>query len=141
MDRENWLLLTIGFGHEKGLTPVQLQKSLFLLGRGFAGQLGEGFYEFTPYNYGPFNADIYRGAETLQQNAQVEIRRTSRWPQYFLTSDGKRKVEEILMVAPPDVSDYLRRVVEWTQSLSFPALVRAIYAKYPEFKANSVFQD
>jgi hypothetical protein len=34
---------------------------------------------------------------------------------------------------------YLEKVVVWVCSLSFPALVRAIYAKYPKFKANSVF--
>jgi hypothetical protein len=34
---------------------------------------------------------------------------------------------------------YLVRVVDWVCSMSFPQLVRAIYAKYPAFKANSVF--
>ena len=34
---------------------------------------------------------------------------------------------------------YLEKVVDWVSSLSFPELVRAIYAKYPQYKANSVF--
>jgi hypothetical protein len=34
---------------------------------------------------------------------------------------------------------YLEKVADWVSSLSFPQLVRAIYAKYPKYKANSVF--
>jgi hypothetical protein len=34
---------------------------------------------------------------------------------------------------------FLAKVVDWVASLSFPQLVRAIYEKYPRFKANSVF--
>ena len=36
--------------------------------------------------------------------------------------------------------DYLDRVVPWVQSLSFDALVRAIYKEYPHMAQNSVFR-
>jgi predicted phage gp36 major capsid-like protein len=42
-------------------------------------------------------------------------------------------------VANKNAIDYLGNVVDWVSSMTFPQLVRAIYAKYPAFKANSVF--
>ena len=35
---------------------------------------------------------------------------------------------------------YIRAVVQWSQSLSFSNLLRAIYAHYPAYRVNSVFQ-
>jgi len=40
-----------------------------------------------------------------------------------------------------EVRKYLDDVVEWTRSLSFTELVKAIYQDYPDMKANSVFRD
>lgn len=141
MDRGHWLLVTIGAAKGKGLTPVQLQKTLFLLGRNFAHKVGRSFYDFVPYNYGPFSVDIYRDAELLQARGLVEIRREDRrWPQYYLTPQGEKKAAQIRKKIPAAVGKYIEDVVEWAQSLNFPALLRAIYEAYPEFSTNSLFQ-
>jgi hypothetical protein len=41
--------------------------------------------------------------------------------------------------ADPTAARYLENVVDWVTSLNFSQLVRAIYAKYPRYKVNSVF--
>jgi hypothetical protein len=142
MERTDWLLMAVAAGGAKGLSPVQLQKSLFLLGRAYGAVLDVQFYEFIPYDYGPFCIDIYRDAEKLQQMGYVEIRRQgSQWPEHFATASGSEYARELKEIAPRHAYDYLVEVVQWAQSLSFPALVRAIYDAFPEFKQNSVFQD
>ncbi len=141
MERRDWLLLTIDAGREKGLTPVQLQKSLFLLGQTFPKQVGSSFYKFVPYNYGPFCMDIYNDAESLQQQGLIEIRRASkRWPEYRVSPAGAQQAEKLRGKIPTSVIKYLMDVVSWTQSQTFPELVRTIYEAYPTFRTHSVFR-
>ena len=50
LDRKDWALLAIAnAGHGVSLSPVQLQKSLFLLGRELGSKVGANFYDFQPY--------------------------------------------------------------------------------------------
>src|SRR5436190_18669612 len=78
MEPKDWTLLVISAADSRGLSPVQLQKSLFLLERRLseeapAEKLGESFYEFVPYNYGPFDVKVYQDAEALEERGLVTI--------------------------------------------------------------------
>ena len=140
MERMDWLLITIGASGSRGLTPVRLQKSLFLLAQTLPKKERNKFYRFIPYNYGPFCVDIYRDAQFLEQSGLVEIRRASgRWPDYYLTPQGQTRAQELRAGGPRKRLEYIDRVVEAVLSLSFPELVKAIYQAYPQFKKNSVF--
>ena len=138
MTRGDYLLLVLKFSKAQGLTPVQLQKSLFLLSQELSEAVGEEFYKFEPYNYGPFDVTIYHDAEELEKKGLLSIKRGGPWAEYILTDQGKEYTDKLQI--PEDVRNYTRKVVEWTQSLSFQELVRAIYKKYPNFQLNSVFQ-
>jgi hypothetical protein len=142
MNRRDWALLAIRFGESKGLSPVQLQKSLFLLGRELPEEVGPGFYEFRPYNYGPFDTAVYEDAEILESQGLVNISRgdSRRSVRYKITPAGIARSDELSAQASPRALQYLDTVVHWAQQLSFNDLVRAIYDKYPEYRANSVFQ-
>jgi hypothetical protein len=135
MTRTDWLLLTLEAAGAKGLTPVQLQKTLFLLRSSLP--LGAGFYKFQPYNYGPFSASIYRDAESLKQAGLVDIKAEGSSRIYLLTPAGSMQAK--CLAVQSNVSEYVRSVVSWAQSLSFAQLVRAIYAKYPQYRENSIF--
>ena len=56
MDDRDFLLLVVASGKDKALTPVQLQKSLFLLGKTDLAEAVDSPYDFEPYHYGPFDA-------------------------------------------------------------------------------------
>jgi hypothetical protein len=122
---------------------VQLQKSLFLLGTNFAKVVGSDFYDFLPYNYGPFNASIYADAERLERDGLVAIKRDSlqRWREYVATNDGLTRARELAAKTEPGASDYLRRVVLWAKSLTFQQLVGTIYKNFPSYRVNSVFSE
>jgi hypothetical protein len=141
MNRQDWTLLAISFGGEAGLSPVQLQKSLFLLGRELPEDLGE-FYTFVAHNYGPFSKAIYHDAELLAGQGLVAISSApwQSYPVYRVTGSGAARAEALVQSAGPAAAGYLRTVVKWARSRSFAELVSAIYAKYPEFRVNSVFQ-
>jgi hypothetical protein len=141
MRRENWTLLAICDAGESGLSPVQLQKTMFLLGREMSDAVGDGFYDFVPYNYGPFDARVYSDAEYLASKGLVDVGQPmgARWKTFRATAKGCAAAAEVESSIDPKAVDYLRDVVAWTQKLSFQALVKAIYTKYPEMRANSVF--
>ena len=141
MDRKNWTLLALSAAHGKYLTPVQLQKSLFLLGKAFPEKMNN-FYKFEPYNYGPFDAVIYEDAKILAQAGLVNINipRGRRWCMYLCTSDGLIRAENAVENIPQEVWQFLEKIVDWIFPLSFSQIVSAVYAAYPEMKVNSVFK-
>ena len=140
MSNQDWLLLVIKNARAGGLTPVQLQKGLFLLGKGVKKAVD---YHFVPYNYGPFAKEIYSDAEFLQACGLVDIARPigRRYDCYSITPGGLARAKELEKKIPPDIKEYLKKLVSVVQSLSFDQLLRAIYRKFPAFKVNSVFQE
>ena len=144
MERKEWTLLAIYCANEEGLSPVQLQKSLFLLGKNLPDAVGNSYYQFIPCNYGPFDQAIYFDAEELSRDGLISINYMEgrEWPKYFITPKGKKHVEKPLkQKTTKEVIAYLAVVVKWARSLTFQELIRAIYHAFPEFKRNSVFQE
>lgn len=142
LNRKHWTLLALASAEGRPLSPVQLQKSLFLLGREMAGDVGPDYYQFEPYNYGPFDLEVYRDAERLAREGLVAIDTNSylRYNEYRATPRGLEVAVELIAQAPTRAADYLRRVVEWARGLGFAELVSAIYSQYPEMRVNSVFR-
>lgn len=142
-NRQKWALLAISYADKQGLTPAQLQKSLFLFQKAFGRQVGD-FYEFTPYNYGPFDKSVYTDAEALITDKLVgkaDGNANHTWSIYAITSAGKSKADELLGELDPKMSRHLKKIVTWAQGLSFQQLISTIYQHYPEYKVNSVFKD
>ena len=136
------LLLTVAASEGSGLTPVQLQKALFLIGESKLPGLPVDYYQFIPYNYGPFQSDIYTDADELSAEghlAQISVPGRP-WSIYQTTSPGQERARQIESECQPALASHVRDLVEWVKSLSFSELLRAIYAQYPEFRRNSVFQ-
>ncbi len=140
LKREDWALLAIAAADGAPLEPVQLQKALFLLGKEMPKAVGRGYYHFTPYNYGPFDQGVYADAEVLAARGLVSIDTPRRWAVYAATAEGLRRAAE-LSGQVADAWGYLRKVVAWARGLTFQQLVRAIYAAYPDQRANSVFRE
>jgi uncharacterized protein len=140
MARQDWLLMALASREGAPMDPVQVQKAMFLLSRELADDVGSGFYRFRPYNYGPFDAEIYTDLQLLAIRGLISIASSSRGARLFsATPAGMRQGNDLLEELGPAARSYLRRVVEWVCSLSFADLVRAIYARYPDFRRNSVF--
>lgn len=127
------------------LQPVQLQKALFLFAAKVPAEMlpGTGRYQFKPYDYGPFSAEIYSDAEALEQNGFVAISRppSSRYKEFRVTPTGRAAAEALRAQEDPNIVTYLANLVTYTQSLGFNQLVASVYEEFPEMKVNSVFKD
>lgn len=143
LERRDWILLALRAAERQRLTAVKLQKALFLLGERRSREVGDDYYEFRPYHYGPFDADVYHDADELEADGLIEVDwsmgRALR--QYVLTEDGARAARTAAARCSENAEGYLRRVVEWIQPLPFNVLVRAIYNEFPDMRSNSIFED
>lgn len=141
MERKNWPMLVLSSSGT--LSPIQLQKALFLIGEELSSDIDNEYYHFEPYDYGPFDSDIYRDCEELEREGFVVIDnpfyRAMR--RYSLSNQGMELVDKLKEDIDERIIEEVDRIVLWTKSKSFPDLVRSIYEEYPEFKENSVFKD
>ncbi|RPH95187.1 hypothetical protein EHM69_05255 [candidate division KSB1 bacterium] len=142
LQKRDWLLLILDSAEGRSLSPVQLQKTLFLLKEKAPNVVGDGFYNFIPYNYGPFDAAIYSDAEALQAENLVAISAPTgqRWKNYSLTQQGADTVRRLKENLNTQHADYLRKLVGWVLAKDFNTLLRWIYTQYPRYRKNSVFQ-
>jgi len=141
ISRKDITMLVISLAGEKGLSPVQLQKSLFLIAESATTDLPTDFYKFSPYNYGPFSPEIYDDTDELvREGLVVGIDSGLGWSRYAATAAGSSHSKGVKEKIKAEFSEYIRIVVEWVQSLDFAGLLRAIYAKYPQYRVNSIFQ-
>src|SRR5258708_30548745 len=88
--RQEWLLLALAHRNGQPMTPVQIQKAMFLIGMEAKQLVGAGFYKFVPYNYGPFDANVYHDLDALAAQGLVSDDpfpgRT--WKMYAVTPAG-----------------------------------------------------
>jgi len=142
VERKDVTLLAIESASDGGLSPIQLQKSLFIVGQSHLPGLPSSFYTFYPYNYGPFCEEVYQDTDALVEEGMVfSVPVTGQsWSKYTITPKGRVKAEEIRKETSRELSTYIKETVEWVNSLTFDELLRAIYAKYPAYSTNSVFQ-
>jgi uncharacterized protein YwgA len=140
LKKRDWALLAIAAADGKPVSPAKLQKSLFILGMESPENL-EDFYRFEPYNYGPFDAGIYSDAESLASEGLVEVLHPTggRWVEYVATPVGLNAAQE-LKEKKAGAAGYLKKVVDWTQRVTFQELLREVYKHYPQYAVNSVFR-
>jgi hypothetical protein len=103
--------------------------------------VGEDFYRFQPYDYGPFSSDIYSDARMLESDGFISIENplSRGWRRYSITNEGISRAKEISEKIPNEVLIGIRELSVSISSMGFAELIRHIYKEYPEYKRNSVF--
>jgi hypothetical protein len=143
MNRQELLLAVLASAEGRPFTPVQIQKALFLLSRRMPDLLTQGpGYQFQPYDYGPFDPNVYADAGALSSAGLVVVAPSGigRWNTYAASDAGVLRGREILAAASERARNYLREVSAWVRAQSFSSLVKSIYEAYPEMRANSIFR-
>lgn len=139
MERSDLVLAALSTSSE-GWTPVQVQKLFFLLDRRLGDQLGGPHFNHTAYDYGPFDASVYRAIQALVPKGLTRVDQPPFGMRTFaVTPEGAVRGQEILNGLPPQLAAYIRDLASWVRGLSFRQLVTAVYRDFPEMAANSVF--
>jgi hypothetical protein len=143
MSRGELLLAVLAASNGRPFTPVQLQKAVFLITENLDDIVDRGpTFNFAPYDYGPFDADVYNVAQKLANDDLVIIAPSAhgRWNTYAASEEGLDRGDELLNELDEEEREYINSTVKWIRSQSFSSLVKSIYKAYPEMKANSVFK-
>ena len=142
LPRKLWPLMALACAPNAVLSPVQMQKALFLMTKRAGDDIGDKLYDFIPHNYGPFSAEIYRDINALAEEGQADFvsNQFRTWVSYGLTENGRKEAEKALANIDPRVKNFLHSVVEWVTDRDFPDLLRAVYDEYPDYAVNSVFR-
>ena len=140
MNKRDLVLAALAPGKRASHTPVQVQKLLFLIDKEISDLIDGPYFDFQPYNYGPFDKAVYNVLFQLATEGLVQILNEWTWKSYRLTVPGQQLGEELLDSLSGNAKDYIQKVSDFVRILSFTQLVSAIYKAYPEMRANSVFQ-
>ncbi len=140
MERTDWLLLFIGLpGGHYDTDQLRVMKGLFLLGQEGPQELRD-LYNFAPYDFGPFDAGIYRDLDVLEAQNLItvdEVPGTSK-RLYRVTPDGKQRIDALITSLSHATAQKVQEVKMYVTSRSFIDLLREVYAKYPAYAVNSV---
>ena len=139
--RQEFILSVIALqGENASLTPVQVQKLFFLLDMKIPSEVGGPYFAFEPYDYGPFDATVYRDLESLALRGLAFIGSSNGTRQYKLSDHGYQLGFSKSASFPDNVKAYISRLGSFVRSLSFAELVSSIYKEFPDMKRNSIFQ-
>ncbi len=139
MTRRQWVLAVLAAAEGEAVTPVQLQKSLFLLEQRHPEIGKRAFYKFTPYAYGPFDPSIYNDARSLEAEGLITITRPDWGAREYRINEAGIKAAKNLDMGDA-VRDTLKETVDHVRSLSFRELLSEIYRAYPKMRTRSVFR-
>ena len=104
-----------------------------------SGRKLEGFYQFTPYMYGPCSFDLYGELEHLQQTHLVSQAPHSiaQWASYYLTPVGENEASAVQKKADEQTVEFVRSIAREVGSLGFHALLRKVYSEAPDFASRT----
>ena len=120
--RQVWLLFALAHRNGKPMTPAQIQKAMFLMSAEASALVDQPFYKFVPYNYGPFDAQVYHDLDSLSESGCVAATHFPgrSWKLYAITPAGLDAARRVKLISNKQGVSYLEKVVDWVSSLSFP---------------------
>lgn len=180
-NRKDYLLLLLySEGQKRQINePIvgrtRLTKMLFLFKEEFLSKFKKGdieempFYEFFPWNFGPFSSQVYedlkffqlRGfIETQDDETETSAESVAEWEyateledgsdsnfteyveqQFRLTDKGCGFAEKLYSVLTPTQRNILREFKAKLASIPLRALLRYVYSEYPEQTTKSTIKD
>lgn len=133
------LLMADGADGKFPLDPIRLMKGCFLV-----SQIGraewQALFAFEPYDYGPFDASVYRARDALLAKGLIDEEELGRYSEYSITEHGREQVAKLVSSGetPQEDADWFRSIGRWVTSKSFNELLREIYEQFPGYATRSI---
>jgi uncharacterized protein YwgA len=140
MNRTEFVLAGLYTDGREEFGPVQVQKLFFLIDKNIANLIGGPQFKFEPYNYGPFDREVYEELDRLLADGYLELCFVGSIRNYSISEKGREKAKELFNALDPSAKGFITKASNFVRNLSFQDLVRAIYKAYPEMREKSVFR-
>ena len=141
--RQKILLLVFqNLKNSKKLDPIQIQKTIFLIEKEcIENKSLTKTFNFVPYNYGPFDKDIYNDLQILIQKNLVASEWNGNIKQYKATENTELfdYRNELVNHYGKTFVDNVKNITDFVSNLSFDKLLNWLYNKYPEMAENTVY--
>lgn len=123
--RRGWLLLAIAVSGASGLSPIQLQRSLFLVCQKREEQVGPDFYEFEANGSGPASAALYVDIDALVTAEYIvkEWVPESSCSTFRLSDAGRAWAADFRQKMKKETLAALEDAVAWVKEQSYLELV------------------
>lgn len=105
------------------LSKMKLVKIMFLMSK------KSNFYDFVPYNYGPFSFELYHDLAHLEKEGYISMERES-------VSIINKDIPPFDKKLRATINRYARQFSEYTDS----QIINYTYSKYPEYTIFSQFE-
>lgn len=139
LTKKDWILLLL---KQSPLDRIHIMKALFLIWHRSERKI-EDYFKFEPYLYGPCSFEVYSVLETLQTDRLIvqPPHPVPQWVNYYLTDEGKKKVEEVAKKVSPNTLRLVESVVNEISGIGFYELLKKVYTEAPDFAVNSMFKE
>jgi hypothetical protein len=138
VDRQDiMLLIADGADGTFLLDPIRLMKGCFIVAE-IGPEEWKHLFEFSPYDYGPFDPSVYRARDALVGKDLLEAMPAGRYSHYAVTSTGRERAQEIAKRMDQRQAQWLRNIGHWVTSKSFNDLLREIYDRFPNYASRSI---
>jgi DNA-binding PadR family transcriptional regulator len=142
VDRRGWLLAFIAAPADNArfLTDqIRIMKGLFLLSKEGPADLRD-LYAFEPYDYGPFDKQVYKDLDALEQMGLIASERVpgSNRRSFRTTPQGDHRFDEIRASAKPETLAAVDQAKALVCSMGFMRLLRYVYERHPDFAVSSI---
>lgn len=124
------ILLKTLLEHGGGASKLCLMKWLFLMRQETCMSDQKGFYDFVPYDYGPFSFSVYRDLAELQGLGLVEQNRR-------LVHADETAIEEVHVALPRRLCDAVRHTLDTYGDIPQADLLDYVYSAYPWYSIRS----
>lgn len=135
----DWILALLHASGGKIRGRLRIQKLMFLLKHGYKIEVP---YNFIPYAYGPYCADIFEDLTELKEEGLVGIRgegselhemaEDPKTMSFFLTEKGKEEASRVYRKLPSETRMALIALNARFNRMSLRDLIRYVYENYPE---------
>lgn len=140
MSRCEFILAALAPAKGESHGPAMVQKLAFILGDKLPDGMCDPPFKFMPYDYGPYDGDVYRVLEELGELGLLMVCR-GHWRSYRLTVKGQKQGSAVLRRLTRNQRRFVREVSAFVRRLTFTQLISAIYKAYPEMAVNAVFAE
>ena len=139
VDRQDIMLLIADGAHGQfPLDPIRLMKGCFIVAE-IGPDEWKGLFEFSAYDYGPFDPSVYRARDALLAKGFLEEFPAGRYSHYRVTEAGHaRAAKTAAEKLDEPMTDWLRNIGHWVTSKSFNDLLREIYERFPDYATRSI---
>jgi uncharacterized protein (DUF488 family) len=121
----------------KPLSRTMFVKLSFLLQAETEVGKGSAFYDFVPYQFGPFSFVLYREIETLKQQSYV----VEDDDKFSVAKPMAGEVRRMIGDLPTSVRSSVGHIASRYGSKAQKTLVRDVYARYPWYATKSELKD